>query len=405
MTPLKILFISSEFPPETGFGGIGTYVAHLAPALAARGHAVTVLSRSLGPTDTDVVVDGVRLRRVVTRDAPADVWQGPFSPRVAGLAKEHYDRAFTVALALQEDPELADVDVIEAPDWAGEAALVRLVRPDTPYVVKFHTPAKLVFAWNGAGVTGGFVDALHTLERVAVENALGFTCPSRWMIPEVERVFGLPKGHVEAIANPFVPAVTPPRAPSRSVLYVGRLEARKGVIEAVAPMSRVLRSLPDVRWRLAGADTRSGPGGQSMREALIARIPVDLRDRVDFLGALGRDALGAELASAAAVLLPSRHENFPYACLEAMAAGAAVVGSQHGGMAEMITAARTGLLIDPGRPETIVDALLRVLEQPLFAEALGREAQRAVQERYRPDVIAPVVEDHYRRVIASSRLS
>lgn len=401
---MKILFLSSEFPPETGFGGIGTYVAHLAPALAARGHAVTVLSRTLGKADTEQRVDGVRVVRVADREAPADVWQAPFDARQARLAKSHYDRAFTVALALQEDAALADVDVIEAADWAGEAALVRAMLPDVPYVVKFHTPAKLVFAWNESGVSPAFVDALHALESIAVRNASGFTCPSRWMIPACEETFELPPGHVQAIPNPYRAGAAAARvaAPERRVLYAGRLEARKGVVEAVAPMVRVLRALPDVHWRLAGADTTSAPGGGSMRDALAARLPDDVRARVHFLGALDRAALTAELAAANAVLLPSRHENFPYACLEALAAGAAVVASRNGGMSEMIEHGRTGLLVDPRDASGVVEALLRALEQPFFAEELGRAAAASVRERYAPDVVAPLVEAHYARVIAAA---
>lgn len=422
---MKILFISSEFPPETGFGGIGTYVAHLAPALAARGHAVTVLSRTLGSKDTESQVQGVRVVRIADRAAPPDVWHEPFDPRAAKLASAHYDRAFSVAVALEEDPRLADVDVIEAADWAGEAALVRAMLPDVPYVVKFHTPAKLVFAWNEAGVSSAFVDALHGLESIAVRNAAGFTCPSRWMIPHCEKAFDLPAGHVRAIPNPYASGPAGPgrvarerrvlasghaserrvlasgHTSERRVLYVGRLEARKGVVEAVAPMCRVLRALPDVHWRLAGADTNSGAKGASMRAEITSRIPRDLRDRVHFLGALDRAALAEELACAEAVLLPSRHENFPYACLEAMAAGVPVAASRNGGMAEMIDADRTGLLIDPKEPDSIVDALLRVLEQPFFAESLGRAAITAVHERYRPDVVAPLVEQHYASVIAA----
>lgn len=400
---MKILFISSEFPPETGFGGIGTYVAHLAPALAARGHAVTVLSRTLGSKDTESQVQGVRVVRIADRAAPPDVWHEPFDPRAARSASAHYDRAFSVAVALEEDPRLADVDVIEAADWAGEAALVRAMLPNVPYVVKFHTPAKLVFAWNESGVSSAFVDALHGLESVAVRNAAGFTCPSRWMIPHCERVFELPAGHVRAIPNPYSSAPAHPRrvAAQRRVLYVGRLEARKGVVEVAAPMCRVLRALPDVHWRLAGADTNSGAKGVSMRAELASRIPSDLRERVHFLGALDRAELADELACAGAVILPSRHENFPYACLEAMAAGVPVVASRNGGMAEMIDAERTGLLIDPKDPDSIVDALLRVLEQPFFAESLGRTAVTAVHDRYRPEVIAPLVEQHYASVISA----
>ncbi len=401
---LRILFISSEFPPETGFGGIGTYVAHLAPALAARGHQVTVLSRSLGSTDTEATVNGVRIVRLYTRSAPLDLWQEPFDRKQVVQAKEYYDRAYTVALALESNKSLA-ADIIEAPDWAGEAALVRAVCPDVPYVVKFHTPAKLVFAWNGAGVSGGFVEALHALERIAVRNALGFTSPSRWLIPEVEKLFALPQGVVKAIPNPFVPGAVPARQPGRTVLYVGRLEARKGVIEAVAPMVRVMRSLPDVHWRLAGADTASGPDGASMKQTLLSRIPPDLHSRVDILGSLGREQLAEELTTAGAVLLPSRKENFPYACLEAMAAGAPVIGSRNGGMSEMIATGRTGLLVDPTQPDAVFDATLRLLEQPLFAESLSGAAQASVAECFRPEVIAPQVEKHYRQVIALAQSS
>lgn len=405
-TGLKILFISSEFPPDTGFGGIGTYVAHVAQALVARGNQVTVLSRSISGADTESTIDGVRVVRLVTRQAPAEFWHEPFDGQAAARAREHYDRAYTVALALQADPSLR-ADIIEAADWAGEAAMVRAVCPDTPYIVKFHTPAKLVFGWNGAGVSGDFVNALHALENVAVSNASGFTSPSRWLAPQVEKLFGLDDGTVEVVANPYVPqgACASPRKANRSVLYVGRLEARKGIMEAIEPMVRLLRSLPDVRWRLAGADTQSGPGGSSMRTAVLERMPSDVRGRVDMLGPLNREQLSVELASAGVVLLPSRKENFPYACLEAMAAGAPVVGSLNGGMAEMITQGRTGLLVDPAQSESVYDATLRVLEQPFFAGALGAAGSESVLTNYRPEVVAPLVENHYRRVIANFKPS
>jgi glycogen synthase len=400
---MHILLISSELPPDPGSGGIGTYVHHLAPALAARGHEVTVLSKAFDSGDTDEVTsDGVRVLRLVTREAPAGFWQAPFRSDHATAAKPFYDRAFTVATAFEQIPGLAEADMIESPEWAGEAALLRLVT-DRPYSVRFHTPARLVFAWNGAGVSDTFVEALHNLERVAVENALGFTSPSRWMIPEVERVFAMPGGQIDAIPNPLRPdrpdqRVTP-AVPT--VLYLGRLEARKGILEAAPAMARVMTSVPDAIWRLAGSDTQSGPGGRLISQELISLLPAGVRDRVELLGGLDRAGVNRELASATAVLLPSRHENFPYACLEAMAAGAPVIASDRGGMAEMIEHDSSGVLVNPDQPDDIADALYRVLLQPMFAEQLSRNAMEAVGSRFAPDIVASQLEEHYRSLTSS----
>jgi phosphatidylinositol alpha-mannosyltransferase len=102
----------------------------------------------------------------------------------------------------------------------------------------------------------------------------------------------------------------------RNVVYLGRLEERNGPDVAVAAFVRIAASLPDVRLLVAG----DGP----MRADLQAQVPSDLRDRVDFLGAV-YDQRPELLASSSVFLLPARAVGFSIMVLEAFAAGLPVV--------------------------------------------------------------------------------
>lgn len=403
--PLRILLVSAEYPPETGSGGIGTYAATLAPALAALGQPVTVLSRAPDGIDSCREEAGVRVVRVADVEPPPEFWREPFSPQRAARAAEHYRRAYTVAVTLMLRSDLGEFDVIEAPDWAGEGALLGAALPETPYVVKFHTPARLVFGWNDASVGTEFVEALDLLESVGVRGAAAWSCPSRWMGAACEKLFGLPADAVRHLPNPFDASAfeeTGAKRAPREVLYLGRLESRKGVLDVVPALLRVLDAVPDATWTLAGADTNSAPGGRSVRETLLSRIPPVFRPRVRFLGHVDRAGARAALARAGVVVLPSRRENFPYACLEAMAAGAAVVGSVHGGMREMIEPGRSGLLIDPSEPRQVCEALFRVLLQPQVGARLGAAArQRAAA--YAPRRVAERHLAFYRETVRNAR--
>ncbi len=415
--PRKIAIISAEYPPETAAGGIGTYAATVAPALARAGCEVTVVSRSLNGSDSLEQRDGVRLLRLVDLAPPEGFWAAPFEQAHVRAAQDYYQRAYTVAVAFMTMPELAGNELIEVADWGGEGALLRAALADTPIVVRFHTPARLVARWNGVGqgADRGFWDALHALETMAVSNASAWTCPSQWMARPCEELFGLVPGSVQAIPNPFDAAafaattgaaaaighISPNAVRGSDIVTIGRVEARKGVVEGAHAIAKVLALLPEARWVLAGADTRTAPDGGSMARFLRALLPEDLRGRVVVTGSLPREQLPALLSHAGVVFLPSRHENFPYTCLEAMATGAPVVASKHGGMAEMVQNGWSGLLSDPADADATAKALLRVLLQPCVAETLGRGAAAAVK-RFDPDAVAARLHAQYANTVAAA---
>jgi glycosyltransferase involved in cell wall biosynthesis len=82
------------------------------------------------------------------------------------------------------------------------------------------------------------------------------------------------------------------------------------------------------------------------------------------------------LCSASVAFFPSLWENFPYACLEAMSCGCAVVTSDCGGFREIVNDGECGLSVEPDSTEAIITAMHRLLDDPGLAGKLGENARK-----------------------------
>ncbi len=102
-------------------------------------------------------------------------------------------------------------------------------------------------------------------------------------------------------------------------------------------------------------------------------------------------------------VLPSLWENFPNACLEAMAAGRGVVGSSAGGMAQQLDEGKVGLLVPPKHPEAIAEAVCTLLANPVLRQELGRKARERVLSEYSADRIGLLMEQSYEQAIRQQK--
>jgi glycosyltransferase involved in cell wall biosynthesis len=158
----------------------------------------------------------------------------------------------------------------------------------------------------------------------------------------------------------------PPEQPL--VACVGRLVPLKNQGLALDAVARV----PEAALVLVG----EGP----LLDELRAHAARDgLRDRVAFAG-LRRDAR-AVIGAADAVVMPSQSEGLPLAALEALAAGVPLVATDVRGLRELLTDGVDALLVPPGRPEAMADALRRALFDRELRERLA-EGARATAGRY-----------------------
>jgi colanic acid/amylovoran biosynthesis glycosyltransferase len=190
--------------------------------------------------------------------------------------------------------------------------------------------------------------------------------------------------HCGVDSSAFAPLPPPKEDAPFTILCVGRLEPKKGqrhLLEAC-------RELAD-----RGIEFRCWLVGEGRERAALerARDALGLADRVELLGACPRERVRELMAEAHVFALPSvvaedgRAEGIPVALMEAMAMQRPVVSARISGIPELIESGRSGLLVAPGDPAALADALERIHGDPLGAAQMAREAVRVIRERFDVD--------------------
>ena len=287
--------------------------------------------------------------------------------------------------------------------FAAEAwSLWRAIRRYRPDVLHVHwiIPQGLAALLTGRRVPwvvttlGGDVYALNDpissrLKRAVLRRSRAVTTMNEDMRARLvalgapaDATYVLPMGaDVDAIR---AAAAGSTRVPGR-VLFVGRLVEKKGVA-VLLDAATLLRDQPGWSMEIVG----DGPLRADL-ESRAAGLPVA------FAGALGRSQLAAAYASADVVVFPSvpaasgDQHGLLVALLDAMAVGATIVASRMPGIDAAITDGESGVLVPPGDPRALADALRRLLDDAGLRERLGKAAAArsdefsvaATGERYR----------------------
>lgn len=235
----------------------------------------------------------------------------------------------------------------------------------------------------GPSVVVAAEKALHRLRGVWT-RVDRFLCPSAFLADVLVR-FGVPRERVFHQPNFLETRPDWSAQAGHGWLVAGRLAPEKGIDVAI----EAARRLPDHRLLVCG----TGPEEGSLRKQAQGL------DNVSFLGHLPRPLLLQRIRAAGAVAVPSRwYENFPYAVLEAQAEGRAVVASALGGIPEQIESGVDGELVPPNDPDTLADAIGRLLRTPEYAQQLGAAAAQRVRDRLDPAGHLRDVLQHYRAV-------
>ena len=228
-------------------------------------------------------------------------------------------------------------------------------------------------------VTGAIVDTL--VRDYGIERSLVRVIPNGADLPDEEREAPLARRWRERfLASPLKPLW----------VVAGRLEEQKGhdlLLEALVPL---LRHGLDFSLVVAGDGTRRGWLEQRA-------LSLGLSPRVQFVGQL--DDVGALLAAADGVVLPSRWEGLPLVLLEAMARGRPIVATAVGGVADALADGVTGTLVPPNDVGALSTALEHLHRRADRAWRLGQAAADVARDRYSWHAVVDEYESVYDEVL------
>jgi glycosyltransferase involved in cell wall biosynthesis len=224
----------------------------------------------------------------------------------------------------------------------------------------------------------------HTLEASSVV----ITLSNGWA--------GFVRGFAPQSRVAVVPNSVPLPGPSNvqpepgRILFLGRLEAAKGVFELLGAGAMLAGKFPSMRLVF---------GGEGDAEALRKKAAeFGIADRIELPGWLGARERDEQLARASVFCLPSHAEGLPMSMREAMAAGRAVVASSVGGIPETIVDGDNGLLVPPRDAAALAGRLEQVLGDEALRARLARNARVTIEQHYSTEVVCGQLSALYREL-------
>ena len=398
---MRVDIVTKEYPPAI-YGGAGVHAAELV--------------RSLRDTGTDVRV------RAFGSPREEDGTRGYAVPDELAAANPAIQ---TLGVDLSMVADMAGTELVHSHTWyANFAGHLAALLHGVPHVVTAHS-LEPMRPWKAEQLGGGYAVSSY-IERTAYENAAAVVAVSSGMREDILRSYpaldpenvhviynGIDVEQWQPVHDPAVLAkfgIDPERP---SVVFVGRITRQKGL----PYLLRAVASLPaDVQIILcAGApDT---PEIMDEVRGLVSDLRTT-RDGVVWIEEmLPRRELCAILTSATTFVCPSIYEPLGIVNLEAMACGAAVVGTATGGIPEVVVDGETGRLVPieqvtdgtgtPVDPDAFVRDLARVLHEvvsdPAQARVYGAAGRARATASFSWDQIAAQTRALYEKVIAASR--
>ena len=352
--PPTLLILTHEYPPR--HGGIATYVAETAQAAAALGWAVTVAAP----------------RYAVACDAPSPrVLPTPTRGTQGWLDRWRMSRWLARAAIAWDHTTL----------WLPEPGPLRLwLYADR---LRLPQPQRLVLTFHGSELLtlGRFAhrrkrllrllrqaDAVSTVSH-SIADLLGSVAPafdpaSAIIVPGGVRADLLPQ--LEGVA-----AAPHREGPPFRLLTVGRIHPRKGqleVIEALGCLPAELRA--QIRYTLVGPVRRASYAERLRQRARALGVVLDGPREAGSAEALASAYAECDLFVLASQARGGSTEGFGLVLLEAAAAGRPVLGTRTGGIGEAI-GPDNGVLVAPGDPAALAEAIARLLTDPPRRQALG----------------------------------
>jgi len=366
---LKVLQVASYFSPH--IGGIESHVQKLSTRLSGEGHEVTILTTDIPPSKREGRIGGIEVHRY---GAPIRPLGNPLAIGLLGGLLSHRD--FDIIHSHDEHAFTTNLSALAS--HVGNRHLVVSCHGRLVYTAPYGRMILGAYERTLMRSTLGSADAIIALSESDKHylSALGV---------ELDRINVIPN----AIDLPT--RISPNEGESDLILCVSQLLQRKGIEILIEAMQEVHEVHRDVKLLIVGE-------GERKDELLKMCHQRGLEEVITLKGRASEDELEEAYGACDLLVLPSFAEGVPTVILEAMARGKPVVATDIPGVREYFR--DTAILIPPGEPHALGEAIVRVMDDKQLRRRLSLEGRELVERRFTWDIAVRQIVDLYRRVLS-----
>ena len=360
------------------YGGSGTVATELGKALAVRGHKVHFISYSL-PYRLREFNENVTFHEVSMMRYPLFEYP-PYSLALSAKMVE-----------VVESQHLDLLHVHYAIPHAASAYLTKQMLGGKP---------KVVTTLHGTDITiVGNDDSYFRITRFSIDQSDGITTVSEYLKRETEKRFQI-RTPIKVIPN-FVDPERFSRSHYRCakslfaaedesiVMHISNFRPVKRIEDVISIFALINAEIPS-KLLMVG-------DGPLMSTALRMADKMEISSNIMFLGK--QDDVAGLLSIADIFLLPSENESFGLSALEAMSCQVPVIGTNAGGLPEVVRHGHTGWLEEIGDVESMAKRARQVLTDHRLREEMGQNARQLVLEKFHQNKIIDMYEKYYQEIL------
>lgn len=391
---IRIAFITPEAPPFSG-GGIATFINNITKGLNEAGIFCEVFSPAIEDATEISTLNGVTFHKVAINDLES--FEKAIFPY---FLNRHFEKHFTIVESCEIHASLF--------------GLLKNKRADLKYVIRVQMPevyqswlnnyyesrwlklryvfgAFRRFRWDLGFWNNEDVKKKRNPEYLVCEMADAIIAPSNSFKQWLQNFWKLPESSITVIYHLFDFSLfngngqfqtgKPENKETIKILFVGKLNAHKGVINLAKAAKNILLKFPQVEFILIGEDW---PIRYKMKQLLTSEVIMKITNnnsRFKLIGKINYKDLHEFYSQSDICIFPSLWEAWGYTCTEAMSMGKAVIGSKYGGMADAIEHGVNGLLANPFDIADIENNLVKLIEDKNLRSRLGKAALDSVQNK------------------------
>lgn len=379
---MNIAFLTSEYPHPTlsKSGGLGTSIKNLAKGLVAHGIQVTVFI--IGQQkDADFKVEEVQIVSIAKQKRLAFNWY---------LERKRWQKI------IQKYINNDNIQLIEAPDWTGISAFMKL---SVPLIIRLHGSDGYFCHLDGRKQKWKH----RFLERSALKSADAIVSVSIFTGKLTKEIFQLNRS-IATIPNGINTDDFKPLDLDINLgqlLYFGSLIRKKGVLELAKTFNKVVEKVPKSRLLLIGRDVIDIFEKTSTLVLFEALLSAEAKKRVTYLKEVPYEEVQNYIAKSQVVVLPSFAEAFPMTWLETLAMEKALVSSNIGWANELMVDGVTGYTVNPKDHELYAEKIIELLNDMNKCLKFGSAGRQHVIAHFSTPVIVQQNIAFYKEIIKS----